>query len=109
MPSQIEIIASEKIVEKADNYLAKPFSKIFKDRQAANWAFDFFKKTFKRLGAFGIENPKEAGVHGKDVNELFDKQEYNKIADYVARDAYSTSILYNIWREYMSGEAESRK
>ncbi len=54
--------------------------------------------------AFGIENPKEAGVHGNDVNKLFESKEYNKIADYVARDAYSTTLLYNIWREFMSGE-----
>ena len=54
--------------------------------------------------AFGIENPKEAGVSGALVSELFDKMEYNKISDYVARDAFSTSRLYQIWREYMSGE-----
>ena len=53
--------------------------------------------------AFGIENPKEAGVHGGDVNELFDNKDFQKIADYVARDAYSTSQLYMIWKEYMSG------
>ena len=54
--------------------------------------------------AFGIENPKEAGVHGGDVNDLFDNKNYQKIADYVARDAYSTNQLYLIWKEYMSGE-----
>lgn len=54
--------------------------------------------------AFGIENPKEAGVHGGDINELFDKKDYQKIADYVARDAFSTSELYLIWDEYMSGK-----
>lgn len=53
--------------------------------------------------AFGIENPKEAGVHGGDVNELFDKKDFQKIADYVARDAYSTTQLYLIWKEFMSG------
>lgn len=53
--------------------------------------------------AFGIENPKEEGVHGGDVNELFDKKDFQKIADYVARDAYSTAELYLIWKEYMSG------
>jgi DNA polymerase elongation subunit (family B) len=53
--------------------------------------------------AFGIENPKEAGVHGGDVNELFDNKDFQKIADYVARDAYSTTQLYLIWKEYMSG------
>jgi len=52
---------------------------------------------------FGVENPKEAGVHGGDVNELFDNKDFQKIADYVARDAYSTSQLYMIWKEFMSG------
>ena len=54
--------------------------------------------------AFEIENPKEAGVHGGDVNELFDNKDYQKIADYVARDAFSTTQLYLIWKEFMSGE-----
>lgn len=54
--------------------------------------------------AFGIENPKEAGIHGGDVNALFDNKDYQKIADYVARDAYSTTQLYLIWKEFMSGE-----
>lgn len=54
--------------------------------------------------AFGIENPKEQGVHGGDVNELYDNGDYQKIADYVARDAFSTSELYKIWKEFMSGE-----
>jgi DNA polymerase elongation subunit (family B) len=54
--------------------------------------------------AFGIENPKEAGVHGSDINDLFDNKNYQKIADYVARDAFSTSELYLIWKEFMSGE-----
>lgn len=54
--------------------------------------------------AFGVENPKEAGVSGGDVSTLFEKKEYNTIADYVSRDAYSTSGLYLIWKEYMSGE-----
>lgn len=54
--------------------------------------------------AFGVENPKEAGVHGNDVNDLYYGADYQKIADYVARDAYSTTQLYSIWKEFMSGE-----
>lgn len=54
--------------------------------------------------AFGIDNPKEAGVHGGDVNDLFENKDFQKIADYVARDAFSTSELYLIWDEYMSGK-----
>lgn len=54
--------------------------------------------------AFGIENPKEKGVHGNEVTELYNKGEFNKIADYVARDAMATSELYLIWKNYMSGQ-----
>ncbi len=54
--------------------------------------------------AFGIENPKEAGIQGGDINDLFENKDYQKIADYVARDAFSTTQLYLIWKEFMSGE-----
>ena len=54
--------------------------------------------------AFGIENPKEKGVHGDDVTKLFYAREFNKIADYVARDASATTELYLIWKNYMSGQ-----
>jgi 3'-5' exonuclease len=54
--------------------------------------------------AFGIENPKEKGVHGDQVSKLFNKKEFNKIADYVARDAIATTDLYLIWKKYMSGQ-----
>lgn len=54
--------------------------------------------------AFGIENPKEKGVHGGDVSKLYYDGEFNKIADYVARDAVATTELYLIWKEYMSGQ-----
>lgn len=54
--------------------------------------------------AFGIENPKEKGVHGDDVSRLYNAEEFNKIADYVARDASATTELYLIWKTYMSGQ-----
>lgn len=54
--------------------------------------------------AFGIENPKGEGVHGDDVSRLYDEGEFNKIADYVARDATATTELYLIWKNYMSGQ-----
>jgi len=54
--------------------------------------------------AFGIENPKEEGVHGDAVNQLFYDKDYQKIADYVSRDAFSTSQLYLVWKEFMSGQ-----
>jgi len=54
--------------------------------------------------AFGIKNPKGEGVHGGDVSSLYEAGEFNKIADYVARDATATTELYLIWKEYMSGQ-----
>ncbi len=53
--------------------------------------------------AFGVENPKEEGVSGLQVQELFYAKDYQTIADYVARDAYSTSLLYSIYRQYLKG------
>lgn len=52
---------------------------------------------------FEVENPKEAGVDGSQVGELYYNKEFQKIADYVSRDAYSTAQLYKIWKEFMSG------
>ncbi|MDD4938474.1 MAG: ribonuclease H-like domain-containing protein, partial [Candidatus Shapirobacteria bacterium] len=54
--------------------------------------------------AFGITNPKQDGVDGSEVSNLFYAHEFNKIADYVARDAVATSELYLIWKGFMSGE-----
>lgn len=54
--------------------------------------------------AFGVSNPKEAGVDGSEVSGLFYGKEFKKIADYVARDVVSTNELYKIWKEYMSGQ-----
>ncbi|MFA7676005.1 MAG: 3'-5' exonuclease [Candidatus Shapirobacteria bacterium] len=54
--------------------------------------------------AFNITNPKAKGVHGGEVSALYNSGEFNKIADYVARDAIATTELYLIWKEFMSGQ-----
>lgn len=54
--------------------------------------------------AFGVKNPKAEGVHGNSVTPLYKAEEFNKIADYVARDATATTELYLIWKIYMSGQ-----
>lgn len=53
--------------------------------------------------AYGVENPKEEGVSGLQVQDLFYEGNHQTIADYVARDAYSTSLLYSIYRQYLKG------
>jgi DNA polymerase elongation subunit (family B) len=54
--------------------------------------------------AFKITNPKEKGVSGMHVSNLFEKGKVEEIANYVARDAISTSQLYEIWKKYMAGK-----
>lgn len=68
-----------------------------KIRQNHSFKLEFLCK------AFGIDNPKEQGVSGAEVSELYYLGEFNKIADYVARDALATCQLYEIWKEFMSG------
>lgn len=50
---------------------------------------------------FGIKNPKDEGVSGLIVGELFDKKEYKKIAEYCMRDVFATKELYNRVEEYI--------
>ncbi|HRT39776.1 MAG TPA: ribonuclease H-like domain-containing protein [Candidatus Woesebacteria bacterium] len=53
---------------------------------------------------FGIDDPKDKGVTGAEVSNLFYQKKFQQIADYVTRDAVATAELYQIWREYLSGE-----
>ncbi|MFA5230556.1 MAG: hypothetical protein WC422_04195 [Candidatus Paceibacterota bacterium] len=43
----------------------------------------------------GIDSPKAEGVKGDDVQELFQNQEYLKIAQYNTRDLVATKELYD--------------
>jgi 3'-5' exonuclease len=54
--------------------------------------------------AFGLSNPKQDGVDGSEVANLYYNKEFKKIADYVARDVISTYDLYKLWKNFMSGE-----
>lgn len=44
---------------------------------------------------FGIKNPKDEGVSGLAVNNLFKNREYKQIAEYCMRDVIATLELYN--------------
>ena len=50
---------------------------------------------------FGITSPKSEGITGLDVPELFNKGEYQQIAEYCMRDVVATGELFQIWREYI--------
>lgn len=51
--------------------------------------------------AFGIKSPKEGGVTGDNVTELFRDGKYKDIARYNVRDLYATKELYDYWDKYL--------
>ncbi|RJQ51438.1 MAG: 3'-5' exonuclease [Nitrospiraceae bacterium] len=51
--------------------------------------------------AFGIKSPKEDGVSGYEVRDLFLKREYLTIARYCTGDLYATKELFEYWNEYV--------
>lgn len=54
--------------------------------------------------ALGLTNPKEEGVSGDQVSQLYQAQEFQKIADYVVRDVEATYQLYQTWKKYLAGK-----
>ena len=51
--------------------------------------------------SFGIKNPKDQGVSGLEVNNLFENKEYKKIAEYCMRDVVATADLYQRVKEFI--------
>jgi DNA polymerase elongation subunit (family B) len=51
--------------------------------------------------AFGIKSPKEEGVSGHEVPELFKQQQYLTIARYCVGDLYATKALFEYWERYV--------
>lgn len=50
---------------------------------------------------FGITSPKEEGITGLQVKELFMKGKYLEIARYCARDLIATKKLFEYWDQYI--------
>ena len=51
--------------------------------------------------AFGIKSPKEEGVTGLEVKNLFKEGKYLEIAQYCTGDLYATRQLYNYWDRFV--------
>jgi DNA polymerase elongation subunit (family B) len=51
--------------------------------------------------AFGIKSPKEEGVTGHEVSDLFRQGQYLTIAKYCVGDLYATKELFEYWNEYI--------
>lgn len=50
---------------------------------------------------FGIRSPKEEGISGVNLKELFQKGQYLEIARYCARDLIATKKLFDFWDQYI--------
>ena len=51
--------------------------------------------------AFGIKSPKESGVTGDNVTQLFKDKKFLDIARYNAGDLFATAELYRYWEKYL--------
>ncbi len=54
--------------------------------------------------SFGIKSPKDDGVDGSQVGELYKKGKYKEIARYCVRDLQATRELYEYWEKYLKLE-----
>lgn len=55
--------------------------------------------------AFGIQSPKEEGITGLDMGNLFHAGKYREIAEYCIRDVRATAELFLKWEKYLGGGA----
>lgn len=53
--------------------------------------------------AFGIDSPKGHGITGNDVGAFLAAGRHREIAEYCLRDVKATVLLYQIWKERLSG------
>jgi len=68
-----------------------------RDGAARRFNLDFYCK------AFGIESPKSHGITGMDVSSLLSQGRSREIAEYCLHDVKATVLLYQIWKERLSG------
>jgi len=54
--------------------------------------------------AFGIPTPKDKGITGLELGELFKAGRYREIAEYCMGDVQATAALYRKWNEYLNFE-----
>jgi len=50
---------------------------------------------------FGIKSPKEEGITGLNIKDLFQQGQYIEIARYCARDLIATKQLFDYWDRYI--------
>ncbi len=64
-------------------------------RATRKFTLDYYCKRF------GLTSPKEEGVTGLDVPELYANGDYKTIAKYCMRDVIATAELFRVWNSYI--------
>jgi len=54
--------------------------------------------------AFGITSPKEEGITGLDMAQLYGEKRHREIAEYCLRDVKATAELFNRWSAHLAFE-----
>lgn len=54
--------------------------------------------------AFGITSPKEEGITGLDMAQLYGEKRFREIAEYCLRDVKATAELFNRWSAHLAFE-----
>ncbi len=51
--------------------------------------------------SFGIKSPKEDGINGLEIPNLYQQGKYKEIARYCLKDVIATKELYEYWEKYL--------
>ncbi len=51
--------------------------------------------------SFGIKSPKEGGISGEDIGQLFKEKKFTEIAKYNTGDLLATRDLFEKWEKYL--------
>jgi predicted PolB exonuclease-like 3'-5' exonuclease len=101
------------LIRSAINQL-KPSKNLMPDRYRSTAHIDLMEKlsflgaSRKRFSlhmwchAFGIKSPKEEGITGLDVKDLYNQAKYFDIARYCLRDVVATKELFLYWDKYLN-------
>ncbi len=66
--------------------------------------FDALRRKFSLhiwCKSFGIKSPKEEGITGLQVKDLYKNGQYKEIARYCLRDVHATKELFMYWEKYL--------
>ncbi len=94
-------------------YKIKPTKELMPNRYSITSHIDlldqltFFGSVRKKFSlhmwcrAFGIKSPKQEGITGHEVKDLFNEGRYMEIARYCVGDLYATKDLFEYWDKYV--------